>query len=42
MINKLNGTTAPNGYMWVSNGKSRFEQGYESKLVKIDEGVKDE
>lgn len=27
-------SSAPNGYEWWSNGKSRFKEGYESALVK--------
>lgn len=33
---KLSGaTTAPKGYEWWSNGKSRFKDDYESALVKV-------
>lgn len=32
----LNGaTTAPNGYRWASNGKSRFSAEYRHALVKM-------
>lgn len=35
---KQNGaTTAPRGYVWVSNGKSRFGGEYENGLLKITE-----
>lgn len=29
-------TTAPKGYEWVSNGKSRFSKDYRHKLSKIE------
>ena len=29
-------TTAPNGYRWASNNKSRFKPGYKNALVKED------
>lgn len=29
--------TAPQGYKWANNGKSRFKPGYEQALVKVDE-----
>ena len=31
-----NATTAPKGYKWQSNGKSRFSPDYETRLVAID------
>lgn len=35
-------TTAPKGYVWASNGKSRFSKDYKNALVKEDALVKEE
>lgn len=29
-------TTAPHGYRWASNGKSRFSAGYRHALVRVE------
>ncbi len=34
-VNLRSSTTAPRGYEWYSNGKSRFKSGYRHALVKI-------
>lgn len=32
---KKSACTAPDGYMWISNGKPMFSEGYEMALLKI-------
>ena len=34
-------TTAPKGYSWYYNGKSRFDKGYKCALIKEQGGGKD-
>ena len=31
---RVNGTTAPKGYVWISNGKSRFSKERETALLR--------